>query len=128
MLYTERLMFRNWDPAADTNFILTFITNDPWMAWTGAEAPRPSSQEAAEAAAKNWAGRGDGLPALVICERPAETPQESLSGEDNLFVTKEGKSRYPAIGMLNFFAPEGFQFTDRVCKLGIMLEPKHRGR
>lgn len=70
----------------------------------------------------------DDLPCFVVCEKPVAGGPETLTPGDDYFLEKDGKARYPMIGVLNVHARPRFSFVNSTVGLGIALDRAHRGK
>lgn len=91
----------------------------------GAEAPR-ADQYKAKQFIESINNRTNGVPSFVISLKPEEGP-EQLGPDDDLFI-KDGKSRYPMIGMLNLGGSPSMSFVNRVMGFGINFTKDYQGR
>ena len=89
------------------------------------DAPRPTNRDQVKKMLEKIMDKDDGLPCFGVCEKPADDP-ETLDTHDDLFL-KDGKSRYPLIGVLHFYATP-FKFVHSSTQFGIMFDKKHQGK
>lgn len=122
MFTTERLLLRIFDPEVDGNI---------WVQWQNSEltGPQPWSREKAMQTLENRAKDKNALPWFMICEKPANESElpSALGLNDDYFRTADGKSRYPAVGIINLEKLGGAADTSRTVAFGITLDPRHQG-
>lgn len=126
MFFTDRMMLRNFDEAADLSSMLQWMNDETFLAALSSEPPKPCSRETVKTMVEKSAKNQDGLPFFVVCEKPPESQMPAqLSPNDDLFML-DGKARYPMIGVLNL-RTHAFSFTNRVIGFGIALDKAHQG-
>lgn len=90
-----------------------------------ADAPRPDLHNAKKfIEAIN--GRTNGVPSFVLCLKPKQGGPEELGPDDDLFM-KDGKARYPMIGMLNLGGSPSMSYVNRVMAFGINFVKEYQG-
>ncbi|KAF2161850.1 hypothetical protein M409DRAFT_27906 [Zasmidium cellare ATCC 36951] len=125
MYYTERLMLRAFDLRADEKVVAQMFNDVETMWALSAEVPR-ADQYNAKKFIEGIAARTNGVPSFVICLKP-EQGLDSLGPDDDLFV-KDGKARYPMIGMLNLGGSPQMSYVNRVMRFGINFTKEHQGK
>lgn len=121
-------MLRNIDSEADWKYLLQMMNNvDSLWAMTPTP-PVPASRDQAKKLLEKLSSKDSKLPFLIICDRPTEGEgPDSLTVEDDLFL-KDGKARYPAVGILNVGNAGEDNIATKVASLGIALSKDHQGK
>ncbi|KAK4507498.1 hypothetical protein PRZ48_001233 [Zasmidium cellare] len=121
MYYTDRLMLRAFDLRADEKVVAQMFNV------MGAEVPR-ADQYDAKKFIESVKARTNGVPSWVISLKPAkEESPESLGPDDDLFI-KDGKVRYPMIGMLNLGGSPQMSYVNRIMRFGINFTKEHQDK
>ena len=126
MFYTKRLMLRNIDPEADSKVVLQWLNSVDFVHALTLDAPLPSSRDKAKKFIEKMADKEDKLPLFIICERPEDGDEPATQEVDDDYFVKDGKSRYPCIGMLHVGFDPGYSSFNRVAAFGIFLDKGHR--
>ena len=125
---TPRLLLRPFDPSTDAPTLLLWKNSPTFRQYLDLGPEKPVDRDANLAFVKKLATvTPEGFPAFAVCERPAtaaEEPDNALKGVEDLFVDKEGRSRYPIIGIL-ITRGKDWSFTTRCAVVSVVLQPSH---
>ena len=127
MFYIKRLMLRAIDPEADTKVLTQWLNDTNYLQAISLSPPLPSSNAGVKKFLEKIEKREGHMPCFAICEMPeASEAPSSLAVDDNYFV-KDGKPRYPLIGLLSIGSPDELHYSTRIGRFGIALDRAHQG-
>lgn len=125
MFLTDRLLLRPFDAEADINVRTQWMNDPDLLRAMQLDAQKPAMREKVKKFLESAASRE--LPRFIIAERPPDADLPSkLEPTDDYFM-KDGKPRYPQIGVLAFNVLGALSVTNRECFLGIAFAKAYQG-
>lgn len=120
-------MLRSIEPEVDLNILTQWLNDVECLRGFTHKPPTPASKGNAKKMLENFTSKQEQNPVFIICERPVdgESPTASQPGDD--YYIKDGKARYPAVGLLSIGSPDGMHVATRIGRLGIALDQAHQG-
>lgn len=126
MYLTERLLLRPFDVEADLNTRVQWMNDPDFYRSIAMQPPKPFMRDGIKKFFESCTSAE--LPRFVVALRPPdEDLPNRLDPSDNYFI-KDGKARYPMIGVLAFNpGPGGVSPTARECYMGIHFAKPSQG-
>jgi hypothetical protein len=119
-------MLRPIEPEADLNLWTQWSNDIDHLGAMSLDPPVPSSKAGAKKVLESLASRPGPQSFLVICEKPTHEESPALLDQHDDYFVKDGKARYPCVGLLNIGNPDGINPSTRIAHFGVALDRKHQ--
>jgi len=125
MFFTDRLMLRAIDQDTDSKVMQQWL-NDVDFQWACSPTPAvPNNRGMVKQFIEKAADNANRLSFFMICEKPNDDARPECLGADDDYFGKEGKARYPAIGIFNVGRDP---VSLRTARFGIALDKQHQNK